>query len=51
MGKISDTNTRIIITIPKDFKSKLEQLAKENNRSLSNYILNVLQSHIEKSTN
>jgi len=50
MGKISDTNTRTIITMPKEIKAKLEQLAKEENRSLSNYILNVLQNNIGKST-
>jgi len=45
---VSKNNTRTLIMLPKDFKAKLEQLAKSENRTLSNYILTVLQKHAEK---
>ena len=44
---ISDKNTRTLITLPKDMKIKLEELAKVENRSLNNYIITVLMKHLE----
>jgi predicted DNA-binding protein len=44
---ISDKNTRTLITLPKDMKTKLEELAKAENRSLNNYIITVLMKHLE----
>lgn len=43
---ISKDNTRIMITIPKKLKKKIEKEAKKENRSLSNYIVNVLEKHL-----
>jgi len=34
------------ITIPKDLKLKLEEKAKESNRSVSNYIVNLIKNDI-----
>lgn len=42
-GKISETKTRTLITLEKDFKEELERCARLENRSLSNYIVNILK--------
>ena len=42
MGKISDKNTRTLITIPKELKTKLEEIAKNQNRSFNNLVLTIL---------
>ena len=44
---ISKDNTRMLITLSRDIKTQLEILAKKENRSLSNYILTVLQKHLK----
>lgn len=43
MGKISESNTRTLITIPKDLKKQLEDIAKEQNRSFNNLIITILK--------
>lgn len=48
MGKISDKNTRTLITIPKDLKRDLEQVAKNENRSFNNLVATILLKYIEK---
>lgn len=45
-GKISDKNTRTLLTIPKELKEKLEELAKEQNRSLNNLIITILKDYV-----
>lgn len=45
---ISKDKTRILVTIPKDLKKQLEGKAKAQNRSLSNYILNLLEKDANK---
>lgn len=45
MGKISDKNTRTLITIPKELKSKLENVAKEQNRSFNNLVITILKDY------
>ena len=42
MGKISDKNTRTLITIPKELKTKLEEIAKNQNRSFNNLVITIL---------
>lgn len=44
---ISDNNTRTLITIPKETKTKLEELAKKENRSLNNMIVTIINKYIE----
>lgn len=44
---ISKDNERLTIIINKNNKNKLIELAKEDGRSLSSYISNILQTHIE----
>ncbi|WP_252224989.1 MULTISPECIES: DNA-binding protein [unclassified Clostridium] len=50
MGKISDKNTRTLITIPKELKSKLERIAKNDNRSFNNLVITILSNHIADSS-
>ena len=45
MGKISDLNTRTNITIPKDLKKELEDIAKEQNRSFNNLVITILKNY------
>lgn len=47
MGKISDKNTRTILTLPKELKKELEIIAKEENRSLNNLMLTVLKKFVD----
>lgn len=44
---ISDKNTRTLITIPKETKIKLEELAKKENRSFNNMIMTILKKYLE----
>ncbi|WP_222590905.1 hypothetical protein [Bacillus cereus] len=46
MGKISANKTRYALTIEKCLKEKLEQEAKEQNRSLNNLIETILKEYI-----
>lgn len=45
---ISKNNTRTLITIPKDLKTKLEEIAKEQNRPFSNLVITVLKEYVKK---
>jgi len=42
---VSKTNTRTLITIPKELKTKLEQLAAKDDRSLNNLIIKILKEY------
>lgn len=46
---ISDKNTRTNITIPKELKAKLEDIAKKENRSFNNLVITVLSKFAEDS--
>ena len=43
---ISKDNTRTQLTISKELKKQLEQIAKEQNRSFNNLVITILQSYI-----
>ena len=45
MGKISDKNTRTLITIPKELKTELEGIAKNQNRSFNNLVITILKDY------
>ena len=45
MGKLSDKNTRTLITIPKELKTKLEEIAKNQNRSFNNLVITILKDY------
>ncbi len=42
-GKIADTNTRTVITLPKELKEQAEEVAKSQNRSFSNLVVTLLR--------
>lgn len=46
-GTISSENTRTNITISKELKAQLEELAKQENRSFNNYVITVLKNHVD----
>lgn len=48
MGKISENNTRTLITIPKELKKELEEIAVKENRSFNNLVITILKEYIEK---
>lgn len=51
MGKISDLNTRTNITIPKELKKQLEDLAKSENRSFNNLVITILKNFLSNTQN
>ena len=46
-GSISNENTRTNITLSKESKAQLEELAKKDNRSFNNYVITVLKEHVD----
>ena len=50
MGKISDKNTRTLITIPKELKKQLEEIAKKDNRSFNNLVVKILKDYVGNSS-
>lgn len=50
-GSISSENTRTNITISKELKTQLQELAKQDNRSFNNYVITVLKEHVENLSN
>ena len=48
---ISKDNTRTLITIPKELKKQLEELAKKDNRSFNNLIITILKNYVGNSSN
>jgi len=47
---ISKENTRTNITIPKELKTKLEKIAKEQNRSFNNLVITILKEYVSDSS-
>ena len=45
---VGKDKTGVLVNMDKSLKANLEQLAKEDNRSLTSYIVNVLKKHIEE---
>ena len=43
---VSSDKTRAIISLEKDLKTKLEELATNEDRSFSNYVVQVLKEHV-----
>lgn len=44
---VSNDKTRAIISLEKDLKAKIEQLANSEDRSFSNYVVQVLKEHVK----
>ncbi len=47
-GQVAPTNTRTNITISKELKAQLEQIAKSQNRSFNNLVITVLKNFVEE---
>jgi len=45
---ISEENTRTNITIPKELKKLLEEIAKSKNRSFNNLVITILMEYVEE---
>lgn len=45
---VSENNTRIVFTVDKELKSKAEECAKTEHRSLSNLVVVALEEYINK---
>ena len=45
---ISEEKTRVNIILPKSMKEKLQQIADEENRSLSNLVITIIQEYLKK---
>ena len=46
-GSISSENTRTNITISKELKAKLEELAQKDGRSFNNLVIKILSDYVE----
>lgn len=46
MGKIANTNTRTNITISKEMKEQLTNIAKSENRSFNNLVITILKDYL-----
>jgi predicted transcriptional regulator len=46
---IGEDKTRTNITFPKELKTKLEELAKKDNRSFNNLIIKILSDYVKNS--
>jgi predicted transcriptional regulator len=44
---ISNDNTRTLITISKELKAKLEEIAKKDRRSFNNLVVSILEEYVE----
>lgn len=45
---IGNDKIRILVTVPRDIKVQLEKVARQENRSVSNYIFTLIQKDLEK---
>ncbi len=45
---VGSDKVRILVTLPIDLKEKLEEAAKNENRSVSNYVCTLIQKDLEK---
>lgn len=45
---VSENNTRVIITLSKELKERLDKLAKEDKRSFSNLCTKVLSDYVSQ---
>ena len=46
---VSDNNTRVMVTIPKELKEQLSVIAENEGRSLSNLIVQILKNYVNES--
>lgn len=46
-GQVAPNKTRTNITIEKELKSKLEEIAKKEGRSFNNLVINILKEYMK----
>lgn len=46
-GQVAQNKTRTNITIEKELKSQLEEIAKKEGRSFNNLVINILKEYIK----
>lgn len=46
---VGEDKIRILITVPKEMKKELDELAKNDLRSTSNFIVSILRNYIDDS--
>lgn len=46
-GKVAPNKTRTNITIEKELKSKLEEIARQDNRSFNSLVIKVLSDYVK----
>ena len=46
-GKVAPNKTRTNITIEKELKSQLEEIAKKEGRSFNNLVINILKEYMK----
>lgn len=47
-GRVAPNKTRTNITIEKELKSQLEEIAKKEGRSFNNLVINILKEYMEE---
>lgn len=45
---ISDNNTRVMVTMPKELKEKLSVIAEADGRTLSNLIVQIIKNYLKE---
>lgn len=43
----TDKNTRIVITLPKEIKEQIQEQAHKDNRTMTNYIVNLILKDLD----
>lgn len=46
-GQIAENKTRVILTLEKSDKAKLQELAKSDNRSVNNLITTIIKNYLK----
>ena len=47
-GQIAEGKVRVSVVMPKELREQLERLAKQDNRSVNNYIVTLLMSAVQQ---
>ncbi len=47
-GKIAESNTRVLITVPKDLKEQADKIANADGRSLSGWIRKLISDAVNE---
>lgn len=45
---VSNDKIRILVTVPREVKEQLEEVAKQENRSVSNYVYTLIQKELNE---